>query len=143
MKKLYIFIAWMILSSCDSDSGLTDTDGDGVDNYNDTFPFNPNYSTELAYVAENGVTIIGSKIATPGSKVIINGSKYVIASENMLRRMVYAGEDLSFIITSQVTDMSGLFSNTWFVDGDFSHWDTSNVTTMASMFFDICGYLYI
>lgn len=42
--------------------------------------------------------------------------------------------DFNDINTSQITDMSGLFSNLDWFNGDISRWDTSNVTDMSWMF---------
>ena len=51
------------------------------------------------------------------------------------KRIKAEGEevDLNDIDTSKITDMSKLFSYTYF-KGDISKWDVSNVTNMCSMF---------
>ena len=48
--------------------------------------------------------------------------------------MVEDEEDLQFICTSKVTDMSEMFFTSKF-NGDISKWDVSNVTDMSGMFY--------
>jgi surface protein len=56
-----------------------------------------------------------------------------------LKEMIINGEDVTKVNTSQIIDMSGLFTLNRGVNGffnqDISKWDVSNVTNMANMFY--------
>ena len=64
---------------------------------------------ETLYVAENGVTIIASPTAAAGSTASLNGNTYLIVDETQLRAKINSEEDLTFLVTSKVTNMSRLF----------------------------------
>jgi surface protein len=86
------------------------------------------------YIAENGITIkcVGCK---PGYRGIINGRRILVVDNDLLRSSV-TEKGVAYVCTSLVTDMSNLFKDKWSFNfnDDITHWDTSNVTTMAGMF---------
>jgi surface protein len=68
-----------------------------------------------------------------GSFIEVGSNKYKVVDNTMLREMIINNEDLTYICTSKVTDMSNLrFPNEF--NGDISKWDVSNVTNMEGMF---------
>ena len=64
----------------------------------------------------------------------VDGVSYKVVDGQMLKTMIKNGEDLRFICTTKITDMSKLFSESQF-NGDISNWDVSNVTNMIGMFY--------
>lgn len=128
-----------------------DPDGDGVFLENDLCPGTDsgkivdNFGCpDVLYLDSNGVTIKGTENARVGSIFPVNGINYEVVSEYKLRSMIELGEDLSFITTTRVEDMSRLFRNIYFsngqiireIKGRISHWDTSNVIDMSEMFYE-------
>ena len=64
----------------------------------------------------------------------VDGVRYKVVDGQMLKTMIKNDEDLRFICTTKITDMSKLFSESQF-NGDISNWDVSNVTNMIGMFY--------
>ena len=95
------------------------------------------------YLDSNGITIKAYSWASPGEVFQIDGVEYKVVDIEMLKSMISDGQDLSNIVTSNITDMSELF---WYrccyqgeykrLDpvGNISHWDVSSVTNMKYMF---------
>jgi len=78
------------------------------------------------YKDENG--IIKCKDDVPiGFIGEVDGVSYKVVDKLMLTTMIQNNEDIRFICTSKVTDMSDMFSSSKF-NGDISNWDVSNVT---------------
>ncbi|WP_281615717.1 BspA family leucine-rich repeat surface protein [Flammeovirga sp. SubArs3] len=69
-----------------------------------------------------------------GDKVEIDGNEYLVVDYLSLKKYVEDGKNLTYIITTYVTDMSYLFYGATSINGDISNWDVSNVTNMAGMF---------
>ena len=91
---------------------------------------------EVVYLDANGVTIKACPDAQIGDTGNINGFTYTIVSEQQLRDYVDSGyPELNRLVTTQVTNMGGLFFNKEFFNQDISNWDTSNVTNMSAMFY--------
>ena len=100
------------------------------------------------YLDDNGVTIkANGNDVSPGDKCYVNGVEYTAVDRATLLDMVKNGDDVSKVVTSLITDMSDIFNpgriykitqatykNFQTFNQDISSWDTSNVTTMNSMF---------
>ncbi len=56
-------------------------------------------------------------------------------TREQLRKMIKDGLDVSYVNTSNVTDMSSMFKYAQSFNQDISNWDTSNVTNMSDMFY--------
>ena len=90
---------------------------------------NPIYYTE-----KNGlITVKVSAGVEAGYTGNLNGWTYHVVDRAELIFAIEAGRDLSTVVTTLVTDMSGIFDGTN-LNGDISSWDVSNVTNMSSMF---------
>jgi surface protein len=57
-----------------------------------------------------------------------------------LVQMIRTGEDVSFVDTSGITDMSWLFSNASSFNQDISKWNTSKVKYMHAMFYGASSF---
>jgi len=57
-----------------------------------------------------------------------------------LKQMIFRNQDISQVNTSQITDMSYLFSGRDNFNDDISNWDVSNVTNMEGMFSSASGF---
>ena len=90
---------------------------------------NPIYYTE-----KNGlITVKVSAGVEAGYTGNLNGWTYHVVDRAELIFAIEAGRDLSTVVTTLVTDMSGIFAGTN-LNGDISSWDVSNVTDMGGMF---------
>ena len=58
-----------------------------------------------------------------------------VVSSDQLQNMVNTGQDLTYVVTSKVTDMGELFKDKQVI-GDISTWDVSGVWNMTSTFED-------
>ena len=121
---------------------LKDTDEDGVSDNIDQCPGTSNSANIINSVgceinalniSDNGVTIIDHPESDPGMQQVYHGNIYTIVNEQQLRNLVNSGQDVTYVITSKVTNMRNLF-NSIDVNGNISTWDVSNVTDMLSMF---------
>ena len=100
------------------------------------------------YLDDNGVTIKANvNEVSPGDKCYVNGEEYTAVDRATLLTMVQNGDDVSKVVTSLITDMTVIFNpgriyqitqatykNFQTFNQDISSWDTSNVTSMNSMF---------
>ena len=84
------------------------------------------------YTVGNGI-IKGQEDVEIGFIGEIDGVSYKVVDSLMLSTMIKNDEDLRFICTTKITDMSGMFYDSQF-NGDISNWDVSNVTNMSEMF---------
>ncbi|MDA9595651.1 BspA family leucine-rich repeat surface protein [Flavobacteriaceae bacterium] len=120
-----------------------DDDEDGVLNVNDACE-NTNSSAalvsssgcevEIFYLADNAITIKAIEDAEIGMEQEFEGNLYEVVSEEELRQMIADGDDLTYIVTSKVTDMHLMFQGESSFNQPIGNWDVSNVTSMRSMF---------
>ena len=88
----------------------------------------------LFYLDDNGVTIKAIEDAEIGMQQEFQGNVYKVVSEEELRQMIADGDDLTYIVTSKVTDMSSMFADNQVFNQPIGHWDVSNVISMTLMF---------
>lgn len=123
----YAFVGW---SNGTSDNPLTLT-------------INSDTSITATFEAYEIILVDGKLVVQEsvpvGVEIEYNGNVYKIVSEEELRNIVEGGEDLSYVITSKVTNMSSLFKNKS-VNGNITSWDTSNVTDMSQLFYNSNGF---
>ena len=109
-----------------------------------TCPAQPaeNDSNGNAYLtfAQNEVSVLASVSTVVGDSYRLNGKIYKVVNRTGLYSARDAGEDLSQIVTSKVTDMNSLFQEESTFNEDISSWDTSNVTDMYEMFRDATAF---
>jgi surface protein len=132
----YVFSSWS--------GDITSTDNpvtvsvDGQKAITATFIENP------VYLDDNGVTVKAYSTAKAGDKGYVDGVEYLVVDLTMLKSMIAANEDVTKVVTTLITDMSNLFRLNQRFNQEIGNWDTSNVTTMRSMFEgrSNLGYLY-
>ncbi|MDB2495152.1 BspA family leucine-rich repeat surface protein, partial [Flavobacteriaceae bacterium] len=93
-----------------------------------------NGSGNNVYLASNGITIKACAGAVAGDVGIVNGVGYNIVDLPTLNFFIEQGYDVTKVCTSLITDMENLFINTLGPGQDISTWDVSNVTDMSYMF---------
>ena len=84
------------------------------------------------YINKNGI-IKATDEAKIGERYELNGASYVVVNEEMLRGMVDNGDDVTKVVTTNVTNMSYMFEWSSF-NQPIGNWDVSNVTDMSRMF---------
>ena len=86
-------------------------------------------------IVENSCkTILAPRRAFAGETYDIDGETYTVVCNLLIREMINNEDDISRVITTLVTDMSGLFELRSEFNVDISNWDVSNVTNMESLF---------
>ena len=89
----------------------------------------------LIYLDENGVTIKATDYAVVGESYELDEVSYLVVDEATLKAMVAADEDVTKVVTTNVTDMKYMFSDASAFNQDIGSWDVSNVTNMKYMFY--------
>ena len=105
----------------------------------------PSTATESWDISETGDSSVMAYVEDDGTgnstyKLTIGGKDGIIANESMVEYFYWFSEvtsiDLSALDTSEVTNMSGMFSECSSLTSlDVSKFDTSNVTDMSDMFY--------
>ena len=81
------------------------------------------------------ITIKCQEDAKIGSFIEVDGESYKVVDEIMLKEMISNNDDITFVCTSKITDLSRLFSHSDF-NQPIGNWDVSNVTNMSGMFYE-------
>jgi surface protein len=126
----------------DDDNTVLDADGDGVADADDTCAETAEGATvdesgclvNAIYLDENGVTIKATEDAVIGNSYELGGVSYLVVDRNLLYNMTDNEEDVTKVITTNVTDVYGLFTTDDAFNQDIGSWDVGNVTNMNSMF---------
>tara|TARA_B110000208_G_scaffold101489_1_gene126440 strand:+ start:253 stop:1059 length:807 start_codon:yes stop_codon:yes gene_type:complete len=79
------------------------------------------------------ITIKCQEDVKVGSVIEVDGESYKVVDEEMLKEMIANNDDITFVCTSKITDLSRLFSHSDF-NQPIGNWDVSNVTNMSGMF---------
>ena len=85
-------------------------------------------------IDSNNYTLKATESAKPGDSQNIGGIVYTVVDKTTLEFMIKAGDDVTKVVTSLITDMSNLFGGSENFNQDISSWDVSNVTNMSYMF---------
>ena len=98
----------------------------------------PNYkqdTTGILTLHSNGVTVIANSGAKVGQTYSLNGVSYLVVDRDLLDTMIEDGSDLTYVVTSKITNMYSTFGENDQINGNISSWDVSNVTNMEEMFY--------
>ena len=88
------------------------------------------------YFAENGVTIKASDNAVNGESYELDGISYLVVDSAILYKMAEGNENVENVVTTNITNMKGLFYGLTSFNQNIESWDVSNVTNMVGMFQD-------
>jgi surface protein len=133
---------WKVCNVYSTDSIFSFTSSNWIDTHK------PNFFSEkdcvlvedVFYLAENGVTIKAKENTPIGTKSRINGEIYTLIDPNILSRVRGSNVDFSKLVTSEITNMEGVFTGPIVFNQDISSWDVSNVTNMSSMFAEATAF---
>jgi len=109
--------------------------GNGWYQTKSNYPASSSFFLEPApiYLDSNGITVRADRNTAAGHKETINGNEYTVVDIGGLTEAIANGDDLSYLVTSNIIDMSLLFFEADVV-GSIAHFDTSRVRNMSDMF---------
>lgn len=86
-------------------------------------------SQNLIYLDENGITIKAYENALVGESYALNGINYLVIDASMLYQMVDENEDVSKVVTTKITRMLYLFSDSVVhsFNQDIGSWNVGDV----------------
>ena len=78
------------------------------------------------YFAENGVTIKASDNAVNGESYELDGISYLVVDSAILYKMAEGNENVENVVTTNITNMKGLFNALTSFNQNIESWDVSN-----------------
>ena len=96
------------------------------------------FSSANPFFSEDNCTVKARDWAEVGDsfEFEFNGvtDTYTVVDSTTLKNMISSGKNVSYVVTSKITNMDELFLNNTNFNDDISRWDVSNVNSMKKMF---------